>query len=250
MVRRTRPGISRFRARSASLRFAPRNDYSCKTRSCGHSCPNSRSSRFVSSRFLLLAVADAIDRASPIVGNQNRAVLGQDDIVGPAEITLVAFEPTGCEYFLLGVLAVWADDDAHDARALVFMPVPGTVFGDQNVVLVVGGKLIAGVELHAEWCDVGAEIEHRWGEFRTFVTHRKFGIRSVALVAIGIAEMLADLRDHVELVARHVVADPVARVFGEPVFAGARIDVAAHAVADAKRHQFGIAGIGIDAADL
>ena len=47
-----------------------------------------------------------------------------------------------------------------------------------------------------------------------------------------------------------IVADPVARVFGEPVFAAARIDVAADAVADAERHQFGVAGLGIDAADL
>ena len=62
--------------------------------------------------------------------------------------------------------------------------------------------------------------------------------------------MLADLRDHVELVARHVVADPVARVLGEPVLAGARIDVAADAVADAERPDLGIAGLGIDAADL
>ena len=62
--------------------------------------------------------------------------------------------------------------------------------------------------------------------------------------------MLADLRNHVELVARHVVAHPVARVLGEPVFAGARIDVAADAVANAERDQFGIAGLGIDATDL
>ena len=62
--------------------------------------------------------------------------------------------------------------------------------------------------------------------------------------------MLARLRDHVELVARQVVAYPVACVLGEPVFSGARIDVAADAVANAERDQFGIAGLGIDAADL
>ena len=62
--------------------------------------------------------------------------------------------------------------------------------------------------------------------------------------------MLADLRDHVELVARHVVADPVAGVLREPVSPGTRIDVAADAVADAERPDLGIAGLGIDAADL
>src|SRR3984957_324918 len=199
---------------------------------------------------LLLAVADAIDRAGPVVGNEDRTILVQDDIVGPAEIALVAFDPAGSEHFLLGILAIRADDYAHDPSALILMPVPGAVFGDQDVVLVVGGKLVAGVELHAERSHVRAEIEHRRGEFRALVTHRKLRVRRVALVAVGIAEMLAQLRDHVELVARHVVAHPVAGVFGEPVFAVARIDVTADAVADAERHDFGVAGLGIDPADL
>src|SRR6185312_14279055 len=35
-----------------------------------------------------------------------------------------------------------------------------------------------------------------------------------------------------------------------PVLAGARIDVATNAVANAERHEFGVAGLGIDAPDL
>src|SRR5271165_5136035 len=144
--------------------------------------------RFSSSRspwpfkFLLLAVADAIDRAGPIIGNQDRTVLGQDDIGGTAEIALIALDPAGREHFLLGVLAVRTDGDAHDASALIFMPVPGAVLGDQDRVLVVGGELIAGIELHAERSDMGAEVEHRWRKLRTFVAHREFRIRQVALV--------------------------------------------------------------------
>src|SRR5260370_5114090 len=199
---------------------------------------------------LLLAVADAIDRAGPVVGDEYRTVLGQDDIGRPAEIALVAFEPAGSEHIVFGVLAVRTDGHAHDARTLIFMPVPRAVLGDQNAVLVLGGKLIAGVELHAERSHMRAEIEHRRCEFRTFVTHRELRIRQVALVAIGIAEVLAELRDHVELVARQVVADPVAGVFGEPVFAGARIDIAADAGTDAERDQFVVAGLGIDASGL
>src|SRR5258707_11040420 len=199
---------------------------------------------------LLLRVADAIDRAGPVVGHQQRAVLGQDDVGGTAEIALVAFEPAGGEDFLLGVLAVGPDDHALDARALVLMPVPGAVFGDEDVVLVLGGELIAGVELHAERRHMRAEIEDGRGELRALVTHREFRIRQIALVAIGIAEMLADLRDHVELVTRDVVAHPVAGVFREPVFSAARIDVAADAVANPERVDFGVAGFRIDAADL
>src|ERR1700730_15739489 len=218
---------------------------SLKTQSCSHSFPNGRS-LVIFPRLLLgvvgVAVADAIDRAGPVVGNEDRTVLGLDDIGRPAEIALVAFEPAGCEYILLGVLAVGTDGDAHDACTLLLMPVPRAVFGDQDRVLVLGGKLVAGIELHAERSHMRAEIEHRRGEFRTFVTHREFRIRQVALMAIGIAEVLADLGDHVELVARQIVADPVARVLGEPVFAGARIYVAAAAVANAERPDFSVAG--------
>src|SRR5438132_10781281 len=113
---------------------------------------------------LLLGVADAIDRAGPVVGYQHRTVLGEDDVGGTAEIALIAFEPAGGEDFLLGVLAVRADDHALDPGALVFMPVPGAVFGDEDVVLVLRRKLIAGVELHAERGDMRAELEDGRGE--------------------------------------------------------------------------------------
>lgn len=62
--------------------------------------------------------------------------------------------------------------------------------------------------------------------------------------------MLAHLVDHVQLVAGQVIADPVAGILGEPVLAGARIDVAADRVADAERIDLGVAGLGIDAPDL
>src|ERR1700688_2830582 len=184
---------------------------------------------------VLLLVADAIDRAGPVVGDENRAVLVENDVVGPAEIALVALDPAGCEHILLGVLSVRTDGDAHDASTLILMPVPRAVLGDQDRVLVLGGKLVAGIEFHAERSHMRAEIKYRRGEFRTLVTHRELRIRQVALVAIGIAEVLAYLRDHVELVARDVVAHPVARIFGEPVFAAARIDIATDAIANAER---------------
>src|SRR6185437_8436192 len=198
----------------------------------------------------LLAVADAIDRAGPVVGNEDRTILVQDDVVRTAEIALVALDPAGSEHFLLGILAVGSDVDAHDAAALVLVAIPGAVLSDQDRVLVLGGELVAGIELHAERSHVRAELEDRRGELRALVTHGEFRIGNVALVAIGIAEMLAHPIDHVELVTRNVVTQPVAGVFREPVFAAARIDVAADRVADAKRPDFRVAGLGIDAADL
>src|SRR6201988_2251808 len=187
----------------------------------------------------LLAVADAIDRTGPVVGNEDRSVLGDHDIRRAAEITLITLDPAFRKDLLLSVLAVRPDDHALDTRALILGPVPGAVLSDQDVVLVLGRELVASIELHAERRDMGAELGGRGRELLALVPHREFRIGHVTLMAVGIAEMLADLRDHVELVARHVVADPVAGVFGEPVAAGARIDVAADAVADAKRPDFG-----------
>src|SRR3954447_20394193 len=95
----------------------------------------------------LLLVADAIDGTGPIVGDQDRTILGEDDVVRTAEIARVALEPAGGKDFRLGVLAVGIDDHALDAGALVFGAVPGAVLGDQDVVLVLGRELIAGIEL-------------------------------------------------------------------------------------------------------
>ena len=45
----------------------------------------------------------------------------------------------------------------------------------------------------------------------------------------------------VELVAWNIVTQPITRVFGEPEFPGARINVSTHAVAHAQSHNFCIA---------
>ncbi len=65
-------------------------------------------------------------------------------------IARITLEPAGRKDLRLGVLAVGIDDHALDPRALILVPVPGAVLGDQDVVLVLSGELIAGIELHAE----------------------------------------------------------------------------------------------------
>src|SRR5262249_52616311 len=97
---------------------------------------------------------------------------------------------------------------------------------------------------------VRAELECRRRKLRTLVAHSEFRIRNVALMAIRIAKMFADLGDVIELVARNVVAQPIARVLAEPVIAGAGIDIAANAVANAKGDDFRQSVGGIDVPDL
>src|SRR6185437_12561919 len=137
------------------------------------------------------------------------------------------------EHRLLRVLAVRPDRDEDDAIAVLLVTVPRAVLGDEDAVLVLGRELVAGVELHAERRHVRSELDHRRRELGALVAHGELRIRRVALVAVRVAEVLAELRDMVELVARHVVAHPVARVLAEPQIAGPRIDRAADAVADA-----------------
>ena len=81
----------------------------------------------------------------------------------------------------------------NDARALIFVPIPRAMLGDQDRVLVFRRKLIAGVELHAERGHVRTEVENRRRELRALMSHREFVIRRVALMAMRIAEMLAQL---------------------------------------------------------
>src|ERR1700761_276254 len=128
----------------------------------------------------LLAVADAIDRTGPIVGDEDRSILVEDDVVGTAQEVLVALDPAIGKDLLLGILAVGIGRDANDASALILMPIPRAVFGDQDRVLVLGRELVAGIELHAERSDVRTEIEHGRRELRALVTHRELRIRHVA----------------------------------------------------------------------
>src|SRR5436305_15174729 len=106
----------------------------------------------------LFLVADSVDRADPVSGHEYRAVLGQHDIGRPTKISLITFEPTGSEHFFLGVFAVRSNRHAHNPGALVLMAIPGAMLGDENAVLVLGGELVAGIELHSERSHMGAEI--------------------------------------------------------------------------------------------
>src|SRR5262249_1307995 len=128
--------------------------------------------------------------------------------------------------------------------------VPGAVLSKNDVVLVVGRELIASVELHPKRGDMGAEQGYRWRKLGAFVPHGEFRIRNIALMAIWITEVFADARDAIELVIRAFVAQPIARVFAEPVLTGARIDVAAHTVTDAERDDFREPVRRVDTPDL
>src|ERR1700676_2003469 len=96
----TRPGISRFRVRCFA---SPRNDSLALLRS-----------------HLRLAVADAIDGAVPVVGDQKRAVLHLHHIDRPADV-IVVVEKAGEERLrgLHRAVLVQLDDADLPAKFLV-----------------------------------------------------------------------------------------------------------------------------------
>src|SRR4030088_1787773 len=67
--------------------LAPRNDRTHKREAAA---TRSRVAAAPDFQALILGVTDAIDGAGPVVGNEHRTVLGQNDIGRPAEIALVA----------------------------------------------------------------------------------------------------------------------------------------------------------------
>ncbi len=112
------------------------------------------------------------------------------------------------------------------------------------------GKLGAGVEPHAQRRHVRAELARRRRELVAAPPGAELGIGQVAAVAVRVAEIQAGARRVIELVGRHVVAQQVAAVVGEPELAGARVPVETHAVADALGEHFEVAAVGVHARDL
>src|SRR4051794_36032850 len=94
------------------------------------------------------------------------------------------------------------------------------------------------------------EQSHRLGELVARMTPTEFRVGKIALIAIGRAEMFADLGQAVEFVLGHVLRQPVATIVSEVEFLGDRVPIEADRVADASGDDFRTAAVEIDAADL
>src|ERR1700730_14577187 len=97
----------------------------------------------------LLAVGDAIDRAVPVVGDQDRAVLHLHHVDRPADI-LVVFQEAGDQGLHRLHLAVLVEMDDDDVTAELLAPVPRAMARDDDRVLETLREHAAGVEAHAQ----------------------------------------------------------------------------------------------------
>src|SRR5215469_3755175 len=95
-----------------------------------------------------LLIGDAINGIRRIVGNQQRAIRHHLHIDRPSPRAAV-LEPAFGERLPLYGLVVF-DANGHYAITDRSRTVPGTVFGDKNLILVFGWKHRSRIEAHSE----------------------------------------------------------------------------------------------------
>src|SRR6476620_11653602 len=131
--------------------------------------------RLLLPRHLLLAVGDAIDRAVPVVGYEQRTILQLQHIDRAADI-LVVFHEAGEERLQRLHRAILVELCDHEVAANFFRPVPRAVPGDDGHVLVAFREHAAGVEAHAKRGRMWTEQPDRRGEIAAGFAPAEFGI--------------------------------------------------------------------------
>src|SRR5438132_7827391 len=193
-------------------------------------------------------VTDPVDRAGVVVGDQQRAVLHLPGVDGSAP-DLIALQPALGEDLVPRTVGR-AERDHHHAETDLLTAIPRSALGEKRAVLVLGWEHGARVELDAVTGDVWTRLEQRRGELAARAATAELGIEDVALVAVGVAEVQALLRRHVEAIARHVLAQPVPAVGREVELLRHRVPVEAHTVAHAVRPVLEAGAVRIDARDV
>src|SRR5262245_20538586 len=167
------------------------------------------------------AVAHPVDCAVVVVGDQQRAVLHDQHIGRPTDIVVV-LEETGNERLHRPEGAVRLELHQYKITSDLGAAVPGAVARDDDLVAVGGREHGAGVEAHPQSPRVWAQQCERLGELIARAPPSELLVRDVALVAVGVAEIvLAGLSHSVEFVLGDVFRQPVATDFcGVKLFRG------------------------------
>src|ERR1043166_598220 len=98
-----------------------------------------------------------------MVVRDEEGAVGSDLHVDGAAPGLLVLEPAGREGLVRNGAAVLQTNE-HDAVTHLVAAVPGAVFGDEDLVAVLGREHRARVEAHAERGDVSAELPLGWRE--------------------------------------------------------------------------------------
>src|SRR5215475_7963717 len=149
-------------------------------------------------------VADAVDRAGIIVRHQQRAVLEHLHVYRAADIVVVLQE-AGHERLPGFHAAIGVELHDDDIAAELGGLVPRAVAGDEDRIAIGSRKHLAGVKAHAERGRMRTEQRNRRLEVAAAAPPAELVVGHIALVTIGIAEMLPSLGDAVELVVGQIL---------------------------------------------
>src|SRR5580704_1315329 len=194
--------------------------------------------------------ADAIDGTVVIIGDEQRPVFHGKDVHRTSNVVVVLYE-AGNEGFHRPECAIAVQSDGDYIAADLHAAVPGSVPRKEHHVAIFIAQPVARVELQAKRGRMGPEQGDGLRELAAGVPPTEFRIGEGALVAIGIAEIvLAGLGDSIELVLRHVLRQPIARIFGEVELLQRRMPVHSHDLADTVGIDLEALAIESDAIDL
>src|SRR5216684_1435758 len=194
--------------------------------------------------------ANTIDGTVEIIGDEQRPVFHGKNVYRTSNVVVILNE-AGNERFHRPECTIVIQFDGHDVATDLHTAIPRSVPREEDHVAIFISKSAAGVELQAERGRMGPEQCDRLGELAARVPPTEFRVREVALVAIGIAEVvLAGLGDAIELVLRQVLRQPIARVLGEVELLQRRMPVHSHDLADTVGVDLEALPIESDAIDL
>src|SRR5262245_26555718 len=121
---------------------------------------------------------------------------------------------------------------------------------DEDRILILGRKHGPGVEAHPERRSMRPKQGSWLDEVITRLAPPELRIGKIALMTVGIAEVLPYLRRAIQLIVGQILREPVALVVGEPQLAGLRMKVKAHRVTHATRHDLRATAVEVDPADV
>src|SRR6266545_129201 len=154
------------------------------------SCRKPFRSAIVLSSLSATLVADAVDSAGLVVGDEQGAV-GHDEDVGRASGGRIAALQPALGERLVGRRAPALD--LHEGHAIAdrLATIPGAVLGDEHAAPILVRKHRARVEPHADRGHVGAEQAGGRGELFARAAAVVLGVAHAVAVAVGEAEVLA-----------------------------------------------------------
>ena len=154
-----------------------------------------------------------------------------------------ALQPSFCEHFIGRHLPLLLTNQAEPI-AQRFSSIPGTVFGNEDLIPILLGKHVTGVKTHADGGHMGTQVAGGRSKFLAAPLLAKFGIGNVPSMAVRITKVESGTSGAVELIRWAIIPQPVAAIIGKPEFFGFRTPVKTHRVSNTAGKDFQPRSVG------